>query len=64
MAHVYIPDQIRTKLDDKSYKCVLFRVSLESKAYVLFDLVSKKVVINRDVIFEEDERWNSGRSKA
>lgn len=64
MAHVYVPDQIRTKLDDKSYKCVLFHVSLESKAYVLYDLVSKKVVISRDVIFEEDERWNSGRSKA
>ena len=33
LAHVYIPDQHRVKLDDKSKKCVLLGVSDESKAY-------------------------------
>ena len=30
---------------------------LRSKAYRCFDLVNSKVIISRDVIFEEDEKW-------
>lgn len=50
------------KLDDKSYKCVLLRISEESKAYRLFDPIAKKVVISIDVVFEENESWNWGRT--
>ncbi|RVW38412.1 Retrovirus-related Pol polyprotein from transposon TNT 1-94 [Vitis vinifera] len=50
------------KLDDKSFQCVLLGVSEESKAYRLYDLVSKKIVVSRDVVFEEDKCWNWGRS--
>ncbi|KAJ8646010.1 hypothetical protein MRB53_007758 [Persea americana] len=46
--------QKRTKLDAKSFTCVLLGVSEESKAYRLYDPVAKKVVISRDVVFEED----------
>ncbi|TXG67955.1 hypothetical protein EZV62_009230 [Acer yangbiense] len=37
-------------------------VSEESKAYRLYDPVSKKIIVSRDVVFEENECWNSGRS--
>ena len=52
----------RKKLDDKSFQCVLLRTSEESKAYRLYDLVSKKIVVRRDVIFEENKCWNWGKS--
>ncbi|CAM8965989.1 unnamed protein product [Rhodiola kirilowii] len=58
VAHVHIPKQKRVKLDDRSHKCVMLGVSDESKAYRLFDPVTKKIVISKDVIFEENERWN------
>ncbi|CAL9005605.1 unnamed protein product, partial [Prunus brigantina] len=51
-----------TKLDAKSFTCVLLGVSEESKAYRLYDPVAKKVVISRDVVFEEDKSWDWDRS--
>lgn len=63
IGHVHIPDAKRLKLDDKSHRCVLLGMSDESKAYRLFDPVKKKVVISRDVQFDEKESWNWGRSE-
>lgn len=57
IGHVHVPDQRRIKLDSRSRKCVLLGVSEESKAYRLYDPISKAVVISRDVIFEEEEKW-------
>ena len=57
ISHVHVPDSKRTKLDDKSVICVLFGVSQESKAYRLYDPNSQKIVVNRDVVFEEDKHW-------
>lgn len=54
VAHVHIPDQRRTKLEDKSKTCVFLGISDESKAYILFDPVSKKIIVSRDVMFEEE----------
>ncbi|WJZ92508.1 hypothetical protein VitviT2T_011498 [Vitis vinifera] len=62
IGHVHVPDNKRKKLDDKSFQCVLLGVSEESKAYRLYDLVSKKIVVSRDVVFKEDKCWNWGRS--
>jgi len=58
IAYVHVPEQKRTKLDDRSLKCVLLGLSEESKAYQLYDLIKKKIIISRDVIFEEDGKWN------
>ncbi|KAJ8631555.1 hypothetical protein MRB53_024878 [Persea americana] len=62
VAHVHVPDSQRKKLDNKSFKCVLLGVSEESKAYRLYDPISKKIVISRDIVCVEDEKWNWGRS--
>ena len=56
LAHVYVPEARRTKLDSRSITCVLLGVSEESKGYRLFDPVTKKVVVSRDVIFEEEKQ--------
>lgn len=56
--YAHISDARRTKLEDKSHCCVLFGVSRESKAYRLYDPTSKRIIISRDVVFEEDGQWN------
>lgn len=53
--------QKRSKLDDKSQKCVLIRVSDESKAWRLCDPATKKVIVSKDVVFEEEKAWDWGR---
>lgn len=58
VAYVHVPEARRKKLDDKSFKCVMLGMSEESKAYRLYDPVAERIVVCRDVIFEEDERWN------
>ena len=63
LAHVHTPDQQRVKLDDKSKQCVLFGVSDESKAYKLFDPVNRKIIISKDVIFEEQKIGIGSRMK-
>ncbi|KAG6394896.1 hypothetical protein SASPL_145487 [Salvia splendens] len=62
IAHAHVPDVRRTKLEDKSYSCVLFGVRDESKGYKLYDLVSRKVVISRDVVFVEEQNWDWDKS--
>lgn len=57
IAHVHVPDQRRTKLDDKSKKCVFVGVSDESKAWRLYDPATKKIIVSKDVIFEEEKGW-------
>ncbi|GAU30667.1 hypothetical protein TSUD_31390 [Trifolium subterraneum] len=58
VAYAHVNDAKRKKLDSKSQKCVLLGVSEESKAYKLYDPISKKIIISRDVIFEESKGWN------
>lgn len=57
LSYAHVPDCKRTKLDNKSLKCVLLGISEESKAYRLYDPLSQKVLISRDVIFNEEESW-------
>lgn len=58
IAHVHVPEVRRTKLDNKSSTCVFLGISEESKGYRLFNPITKKVVVSRDVIFEEEKKWD------
>lgn len=58
IAYVHVPENQRKKLDSRSTKCVLLGVSEESKAYRLYDPASKKILISRDVVFDETDKWN------
>ncbi|GJS11891.1 retrovirus-related pol polyprotein from transposon TNT 1-94 [Tanacetum coccineum] len=64
LAHVHIPKEKKFKLDDISLRCVLFRVSEESKAYRLYDPVNNKIVMSKDAIFEEEALWNWAQESA
>ena len=48
-----------SKLEDKSKPMIFIGCELGSKAYHCFDLVNSKVIISREVIFEEEEKWTS-----
>ena len=62
ISHVHVLDIKRTKLEDKSFTCVLLGVSEESKAYRPYDPIAKKIVISRDIVFEEDKSWDWDKS--
>lgn len=57
-AYMHIPDTQRKELDDKSKKCVFLGVSEESKAYRLYDPITRKIMANTDVNFDESNKWN------
>jgi hypothetical protein len=58
VAFAHIPKERRQKWDDKGEKCIFIGYSEQSKAYKLYNPKTKELIINRDVIFLEDEAWN------
>ena len=42
--------------------CVFLGISDGSKAYKLFDPISKKIIVSKDVVFEEERSWDWGRT--
>jgi transposase InsO family protein len=57
VAYAHIPDQKRVKLDDKSVKLIFVGYDSKSKAYKLYDPISKKIHISRDVQVDEESMW-------
>lgn len=62
IGHVHVTEEKRKKLDDKSFMCIFLGVNEESKAFLMYDPVSKKIFISRDVIFEEEGKWSWKRN--
>jgi hypothetical protein len=58
LAYVHVPDALRKKLDPKGVKCVHLGISNESKDYKLYDPLHKKIIVSRDVVFDESKGWN------
>ena len=54
-AFAHVPKEQWTKLDDKSVPCIFIGYGDEEFGYRLWDLVKKKVIRSRDVIFRESE---------
>ncbi|GJY83497.1 retrovirus-related pol polyprotein from transposon TNT 1-94 [Tanacetum coccineum] len=54
----------RHKLARKSQKHVFIGYYAQSKAYRLYEPISKKINISRNVVFEEDMCWNWDNQKA
>lgn len=57
IAYAHTPDSQRKNLDDKSIKCGHLGVSEGSKVCKWYEHTPKKVIISRDVIFAETEKW-------
>ncbi|CAL5332754.1 unnamed protein product [Camellia sinensis] len=58
VAYTKIPEARRTKLDDKGEKCILVGYGDRTMGYKLYNPSTRKVIMSRDVIFEEEEAWN------
>ena len=58
VAYAHVLDELRKKLDKKGHKCIFFGYSEDTKAYNLYDPVTRKVIISRDVQFVKNESWD------
>lgn len=54
---VHIPKENRTKLDDKSMKCIFLGYADEDFGYRLWDPVKHKIIRSMDVIFNGSEMF-------
>lgn len=54
---VHIPSQLRSKLEERSHKCIFLGISFESKAYRMYDPIQGKIIVSKDVVFSEMEEW-------
>jgi hypothetical protein len=57
VAYAKIPYARMNKLDDKSEKCIFIRYGDRRMGYKLYNPITFKVIMSRDVIFEEDKTW-------
>ena len=53
VVYAQVPEVKRKKLDNHGEKCIFIGYSEESKAYKLYNSLIKKLVVSRDVIFNE-----------
>jgi transposase InsO family protein len=58
VCYAQVPKVRRTKLEESSERCIFIGYSSMSKGYRLYNLKTKKVIISRDVVFDENAFWN------
>ena len=52
---VYIPKVERSKLDVKTRQRIFIRYGMDKFGYKFYDLIGKKVIQSKDVVFVEDQ---------
>ncbi|KAM0973674.1 hypothetical protein ACFX2C_016966 [Malus domestica] len=63
LCYAHIPEQQRQKLDLTSTKCVFLGYGSCEKGYKLYNIDSGKVIISRDVVFNEEACWDWNTQK-
>jgi Integrase core domain/GAG-pre-integrase domain len=58
LVHVKVVNPQQSKLEDKSELMILFGYEKGSKAYRVYNPNTKRVHVTRDVVFEEDKKWD------
>ncbi|CAL2236277.1 unnamed protein product [Prunus armeniaca] len=57
LCHVLIPSVLRHKLEENSQKCIFVGYGLCEKGYRLYDPKTRKIILSRDVYFDEEASW-------
>ncbi|KAL6327307.1 hypothetical protein AAG906_018760 [Vitis piasezkii] len=57
VAYMLIDSHNRSKLDEKSVKCIFIGYCSQSKGYKLYNPVSGKIIVSRNVVFDEKASW-------
>jgi hypothetical protein len=55
---VHVPNQEQSKIDNKSKRCTFIGYDSSSKGYKLYNPNFGKIVISRDVEFNEEDLWD------
>jgi hypothetical protein len=55
VAYAHVHEEMRRKLDDRSENFIFVGYSEKSKAYRMYTLVTKNLIVRRDVKFQEDK---------
>lgn len=58
LAYVHILEILWKKLDDRSEKCIFVKYSEQLKAYRLYNLVTKEVIVRKDFEFNKYQSWD------
>ncbi|CAL8131459.1 unnamed protein product [Prunus armeniaca] len=58
LCYVHMPNELRQKLEPKSVKGVFVGYATCERGYIIFDPISKKLTLSRDVTFDEEGSWN------
>jgi hypothetical protein len=62
IAFTHIPYELRKKLDGRSEKCIVFGYSETYKVYKLYNMISKKQILSKDVKFLENQLWSESKN--
>ncbi|CAL2257239.1 unnamed protein product [Prunus armeniaca] len=58
LCYVHVPAELRHKLEPKSTKGVFVGYAICEKGYRVFDPIFNKLILSRDVTFDEEGVWN------
>ncbi|CAL8132132.1 unnamed protein product [Prunus armeniaca] len=58
LCYVHIPSEVRQKLDAKSTKSIFVGYAICEKGYRVYDPATKKILLSRDVVFDENATWD------
>ncbi|KAM1050487.1 hypothetical protein TB2_031752 [Malus domestica] len=57
LCYVHTPSELRQKLDAKSAKGIFVGHATYEKGYRVYDPLNKKLILSRDVVFDENATW-------
>ena len=57
IAYSLLASDARSKMDKKCEKCIFVGYSDETKGYRLYNPITKKLIIRRDIVFDENSCW-------
>ncbi|KAI5347962.1 hypothetical protein L3X38_000849 [Prunus dulcis] len=63
LCYAHIPSQQRQKLDLTSKRCIFLGYGSCEKGYRLYSLETGKIIVSRDVVFNEDAYWDWNTQK-